>query len=222
MEEVSIAASVTSIIVAAVAVMLAAYFFNQAKNTERDVAVSLSKIETQGDSLQKLTGRWMDRLTKYATEAKPPDETVLMLVKTITQIPSIATQLQSPTAGGSQGAAHAETVTELQSPTAGQSGDAAYAEAVVGYITAHYYAAMLNVTLQAVLVDDKYNSNETLRGLVDRSYTDFVYLEGEIDKVDEDVLKASRVHRFYVDTATRKDSVRNLAMFDAAFQEASQ
>ena len=68
----SIVSSIVSIILAIVAIGLAVYFFVVGRNTETRVGSSLTKIETQAEMLQRLTGRQLDRLTKFVTEDKRP------------------------------------------------------------------------------------------------------------------------------------------------------
>lgn len=70
----SIGASIASIVLAIVAIVLAVYFYTQAKQSEKDVANSLSKIEAQSQALEKITGRQIERLTKHITERKGLDE----------------------------------------------------------------------------------------------------------------------------------------------------
>ncbi|MFA6190959.1 MAG: hypothetical protein WC665_01275 [Sulfurimonas sp.] len=70
----SIGASIASIVLAIVAIVLAVYFYTQAKQSEKDVANSLSKIEAQSQALEKITGRQVERLTKHITERKGLDE----------------------------------------------------------------------------------------------------------------------------------------------------
>lgn len=70
----SIGASIASIVLAVVAIVLAVYFYTQAKKSEKDVANSLSKIEAQSQALEKITGRQIERLTKHITERKGLDE----------------------------------------------------------------------------------------------------------------------------------------------------
>ena len=64
----SIGSSIASIVLAIVAIVLTVYFYNQAKTTEKDVSVSLSKIEAQSQALEKITGNQVERLTKHLTE----------------------------------------------------------------------------------------------------------------------------------------------------------
>ena len=68
----SIASSGVSIILAVLAMWFAFYVYDKGKNTDQSITNSLAKIESQAESLQKLSGKWMDRLTRYVTEHRPP------------------------------------------------------------------------------------------------------------------------------------------------------
>lgn len=62
------------------AIWLSFQFYSKAKDAETRTAVTLEAIRAQSEALQKLTGRWMDRFTRHATEPKPADEGLLALV----------------------------------------------------------------------------------------------------------------------------------------------
>lgn len=85
----SIASSMTSLILAILAICLSIYFFVRGKDTEKAVSSSLAKIETQADTLQRLNARWMDRLTRYVTEERksPSDDAVSQLITILSQVP---------------------------------------------------------------------------------------------------------------------------------------
>ena len=70
----SIGSSIASIVLAIVAIVLAVYFYTQAKKSEKEVSNSLNKIEAQSQALEKITGRQIERLTKHLTERKSLDE----------------------------------------------------------------------------------------------------------------------------------------------------
>jgi len=72
-EAFNLAAAIASIVLAVVAIGLSIFFWMKGKDTETRVATALEGIRSQTDALQKLTGRWMDRFTRYATEPKPAD-----------------------------------------------------------------------------------------------------------------------------------------------------
>src|SRR5438034_553609 len=82
----SLVASVVSVIVGVFAVALAVAFYLAGRGTEQRVGSSLTKIETQTEMLQKITGKQLDRLTRFATdrpdvEQTKPAELVLALIQ---------------------------------------------------------------------------------------------------------------------------------------------
>jgi hypothetical protein len=64
----NIAASISSIILAFVAIAQATYYFTQTKSTEERVSVALAEIKSAAQSLERLSGRYLDRLTKHVAE----------------------------------------------------------------------------------------------------------------------------------------------------------
>lgn len=73
-----------SLVLGGFAIWLSWAFYSKAKDAEKQTAVTLEAIKAQSNTLQRLTGRWMDRLTRYATESRPADEGLMMLINTIT------------------------------------------------------------------------------------------------------------------------------------------
>jgi len=88
MDVLNISVGVISLILGGFAIWLSVYFFIKAKESEKETAKTLEAIRTQSDALQKLTGKWMDRFTRYATEPKPADEGLMMLVNTMANLPT--------------------------------------------------------------------------------------------------------------------------------------
>ena len=77
----SIASSITSLVLAAIAIWQAVYFYTQAKNTETRVETTLASINAQVQTLQSINAKTLDRLTKYATT--PRDEPSTQLVQAL-------------------------------------------------------------------------------------------------------------------------------------------
>lgn len=89
MEAINLASSIASIILAVIAIGMSVYFYTQSKNTETKVESSLESIKAQTDTLQKLTGKWMDRLTKYVTDSNPYDQTFIHIISALKELPTI-------------------------------------------------------------------------------------------------------------------------------------
>jgi hypothetical protein len=79
----SFIASIVSLILSIVAIFLSAYFYTQAKNTEKAVSEALIEIKTQTGNLDKLTGKLLDRLTRFVTSPQPMDATQEKLLEMI-------------------------------------------------------------------------------------------------------------------------------------------
>lgn len=182
METASIVASIVSVIVAVLAIGLSVYFYTQSKNTERNVATALASVQTQGDALQKLTGRWMDRLTRYATEQPKHDqETFLYLLTAIKEIPSsIATQFRSPASDANNQALLSEVVT--------------------AYLAIYYYVAVANVAMQTYLPSlNEIQPDDITKKLLDQTSADFQKMENIIIAIDKGLIAASPLHYLYQD-----------------------
>lgn len=63
-----------SIALALVAIGQATYFFIKSKDSEKTVETALDGIRQQTETLQKIAGRQLDRLTKFVTEPRPIEE----------------------------------------------------------------------------------------------------------------------------------------------------
>lgn len=158
-EMINIISSGASLVLAVVSIALAVYFFVQAKNSETSTTEALASIRSQTDALQKLTGRWMDRLTRYATEGNPANEHMIHILTAIREVPvTVARSIQLPNN-------HHEQVHTLTN------------EAIMGYIGILYYSAMSNVYSQMSLpnldsFDHNNNTHQLIKKSVDSSASD--------------------------------------------------
>jgi hypothetical protein len=190
MDLLNAAVGLTSLAMGALAIWLSIHFYGKAKDAEKQVAVLLESIRTQAESLQKLTGRWMDRFTRHATEPKPMDDGLRTLVSTVADLPTaiLATLRITPGADGAQ-------VEPLRT------------ELIDSYLGLHYYTGIANVALQSHLPDaaDYDESDEThvaIRRLVDASAVDFNYMAQQINSVDSARVRASRLHHLLQEANT--------------------
>jgi len=176
----SIVASFVSLIVSLLAIALSLYFYTQSKNTERQVAEALASIKAQTDALQKLTGRWMDRFTRAATEPKQPDETLLLLFSAIREIPTnVASQIRTP------GQELSPQILEM---------------VVAAWIGTYFYAAVSNVALQGYLPTlEELEPQDRVKQLVDQSYADCAIFEQRIASVDRRLLEANPLAHVYAE-----------------------
>ena len=202
-EWVSLAASAASIIIAFVAIAQATYYYTQGKDTSREVAVSLADIKSATHSLEKLSGRYLERLTKHVTEhSTRQHEDVFQLAMLFAEIPRTNAQ---------------------QVPTAEGLSEAQLQEAISLWIMMHHYTALTNACAQAVLqpVEEIDGSNEIHSGfllLIDRSYTDFMLFDNLLANVDNETLSKNAHASLYEHTIeNQKLSVMNVGqMFISA------
>lgn len=99
-----LASGLVSIILAVVAIWLAIHFYNQAKGSEIAVATALADIRAQTSTLERIAGRQLDRLTKYATQSKPEDPQLAEFLITFRQFTQTALAPAIPAQGGASSA----------------------------------------------------------------------------------------------------------------------
>ena len=188
MELFNTAVGVTSLVLGGFAIWLSLHFYERAKEAEKQAAILLEQIKTQTDSLQKLTGRWMDRFTRHATEPRPVDEGLMALVSAVADLPTtILTTLRiSPDNDSAQ-------VEPLRS------------ELINTYIGLHYYSGMANVALQTHLpaatdYDETNTGHVFLRRLLDSPAADFNFMAENINAADRSRVDSSRLAHFLQET----------------------
>lgn len=190
----SIVSSVVSVILAVFAIGVSIYFFVETKNTEQRVTNSLSKIEAQADSLQKLNAKWMDRLTRYVTTERenPIDSSVPQLIHILAQLPATITATLTQTPDKST---HQQLIEEIYS----------------AYIAIYFYTAQTNYWSQFYLPNvSEFNANDEFHTLVkrviDMSDADFRYIAGILSNCDQNRLRANSLVHLLDET---KDSWRH-------------
>lgn len=190
----SMVAGFVGTIVGGFSVWLALHLYTKSKDTESHVKESLASIKAQTDTLQKLTGKMMERLTTAVTAPRAADEAFVLLMTTIRDMPTtIAANLRSPADDASLPALRAELLN--------------------AYVVLFYYAGVANVASQAYLPSlDAEDEGSHLQRIVDQSAADFRLLEGMIDAIDETSVQSSRVLHLHIEAATQwkplvKDSV---------------
>jgi len=181
METVSIVAGLVSVVLSFLAIGMSLYFFNQSKNTEKNIQVALASIQAQTETLQKLSGKWMDRLTKHVIESNPSPEIYVGLLSVIKELPN-------------------NIISQLRFPQENSSVEQLTQELVVCYIALYYYCGLSNVWIQNNLpsIEDFYDNLEVsnlIKRYVDISYSDFVTIDNIINKIDQSRLSnASNSH----------------------------
>ena len=183
METASIIASIVSTILAVFAIGLAVFFYTQSKNTETHVKTALEGIRTQTDTLQKLTGRWMDRLTKFVTSPRNLESVEQRrLIETLKDLPrDIASQLPTPSSTTAQNQLLLEIVT--------------------AYCALYYYTAISNYWAQwALPALEDFDANplsQFIKDVVDNSYKDFNYIAATIGRIEPTLLTTSPLKHLF-------------------------
>lgn len=195
----SIVASVTSVLLALLAIGLSVYFFVINGKTEKEVSNSLTKIETQADLLSKITGRQLDRLTKFVTQPKSQSDPLEEMIKVITELPrNLTSSLHS-----------------LQQYPTSANNDQLLNELVTCYIGLYFYCAQANFWSQLnIPAEEEFDETNvvqnTARRIVNLSATDFDYVAKMLIKVDTARLQNSPVAHLLSETKQSwKDLVLN-------------
>lgn len=174
----SIASSIASIMLAVLAFGFSFYVYDKSKTTDQSITNSLAKIETQAESLQRLSGKWMDRLTRYVTTERPPgplDQQLPQLIAVLGQLP------------------HAITM-KISQPQTSDPPTHLVDELITCYIAMYYYSAQTNFWAAACLPDitDFEATNEfhqTTRRAIDVSCQDFQHMANVLGSIESSRLQ---------------------------------
>lgn len=106
-EIINMASSLASIILAIVSLFLSLWFFTKSKETEQLVTNALAEIKSQTNTLQNLSGKYLDRLTRYVTQPKITDsslspENALALAQLPNTIQNVLGQINSVSDSGDE------------------------------------------------------------------------------------------------------------------------
>jgi hypothetical protein len=206
----SIIASFVSLILAILAIGLSIYFFVQSKDTETKVQTALEGIRSQTDTLQGLSAKWMDRLTKYVTTPRTEvSESSQILLTIIRELPeNIVSRLgKAPSQTNEQGLRQ---------------------EVITAYIALYYYTGASNVWAQFCLpapenVDSDPSYYSLVKGVVDRSYTDFIYIAKVLEGVPSQELQQSRLQHLLDECKnTYRDRIMETSHYYAKMAEAKK
>lgn len=174
----SIASSIVSMILAILAMWFAFYVYDKGKGTDQSITNSLAKIEAQAESLQKLSGKWMDRLTRYVTTERPPgplDQQLPHLIAVLTQLPQAITM-------------------QITRPQTNDPPEQLVEELISCYIAMYYYAALTNFWAAGYLpdvaeADDKNEFQMMTRRIIDGSCQDFNNIAKLLGTLDQQRLE---------------------------------
>ena len=174
----SIASSVASILLAVLAFGFSFYVYDKGRTTDQSITNSLAKIETQAESLQRLSGKWMDRLTRYVTTDRPPgplDQQLPQLIAVLGQLPQAITM-------------------KISQPLTSDPPEHLIEELITCYIAMYYYSAQTNFWAAACLpniedFDVTNDFHQTTRRVVDVSCQDFQHMANVLGSIELSRLK---------------------------------
>jgi hypothetical protein len=83
-------AGIVSIVLGIMAIWLSLHFYREAKGAEAAVSTALVDIRAQTATLERITARQLDRLTRFATQPRSQDSQVSELVLIFRQLTAVA------------------------------------------------------------------------------------------------------------------------------------
>ena len=178
------AVGLASLIFGGFAIWLSLHLYTKAKDAERETTNALAAIKAQSEALQRLTGRWMDRFTRHATEPRPADEGLMQLVHVVASLPTTIL-------------AHLDVV---RAPAQSNVPPQLIRELTDAYVGLYYYTALSNVLAQSLLpTEDIYNPQDSLHSgvsaLVDRTAADFQHMANVMGGLDQSLVANSSLKR---------------------------
>ncbi|SRR5258708_5147882 len=180
----SLVSFIVQTILAIVAVGLSLWFYDKAKTSEKSVEVALSAIQAQTGTLERITGRQLDRLTKAVTTMAPGG-----------RLQPLPPELSDALAAVKHLPAALETKTTQLQETAARA-DACAAELRTTMIAAHYYAAVANRAWQN-WVPAEPSSDDGATQMVNVTAGDFWYTDQLLAGLNPELLTNNRLHHMY-------------------------
>ncbi|RJO60123.1 hypothetical protein C4544_07245 [candidate division WS5 bacterium] len=157
-ETINLLASISSLVLAILAIYISLYFFRSSKDSEKKVEIALKGIETQTNSLDKLITRILERFTRYATSPRQADEVSLLLLQMIES--------------------RNNTDTRLDTPDSSATNQVLRTDLISSYMVLYHYCAVTNIAAQSLLPDlNELTEDNYVKKVVDQSHQDFCLLE---------------------------------------------
>ena len=178
------AVGLMSLVLGGFAIWLSLHFYTKAKDAETETVKALESIKAQSEALQRLTGKWMDRFTRHATEPRPADQGLMQLVHVVASLPTTILAHLDVVRSGAASGPPPELIREL----------------VDSYVGLYYYTALSNVLAQSVLpAEDQFNAEDPLhvgvRAMVDRTAADFVHMAKVMEGLDQTLVARSSLKK---------------------------
>lgn len=183
----SLIASIFSIGISCIAIMLALVFYRQGTQVETKVAIALAEIKAQTDTLQRISGSQIRQLTKAVTSQSPTEQALLSLI-----------QVQST----------ANLAATIQSPSTETNSNTLRGDVIAGYIGLYYYSALLNRFLIALA--PSYPGGEEgklIDTYIDSTYKDFQIFKQELDSLENIEIQQNRMAFLFNSTESSLESL---------------
>jgi hypothetical protein len=176
----TLVSTIASLILAVLAIWLAIYFFVKSKNSEKESASLLVRINSQTDLLHKVSNKLLDKYVAYSTQPKQADETYVLLAQVV------QTTLSQGLASNGTTAANQQVMQELTTI----------------YIAVLYYSALSNVYLQGAIPSEMTEAeleqqSPWLRTLLDRSSADFFVANEWLNQNGGGYIESSTAKQYY-------------------------
>jgi len=191
---INLVSSLASLILSVIAIWLALYFYKSSKSTESEVKTTLTEIKTHTGALERLTGKWMDRFTRFVTSPQPVDE----MQERLLQIISFTTQ---------------SSVNQLPPAPDGDTKPKLTEYLISSYLALYYYTGLTNIATQFYLPKiEELEPENTIKSIVDKSHADFAYLESLIATLDQQQVQGSQLFNLYQEGQQMRNLVKDSTM----------
>ncbi len=187
---ITVITGICSIVLAIVAIATSAFFAYWSFKSQTAAHTALVEIKAQSDSLQKLSGRWMDRFTKHATRAPTIDPALARILDKMATTQPAADRVPS----------------ELPVPA-----NVTQDTVDVG-IALLYYVAVANFHVSGyVPAAEEYDEAKPFTQLVvrqtNKSLEDYQLVKRGLGRVDPKLIEASRFNYLYQDTVNNWEPI---------------
>ncbi|MBM9547798.1 hypothetical protein JWG40_12265 [Leptospira sp. 201903074] len=202
-EIINLAAAISSIILALLSITISIWFFILSKKTEKETSISLSKIETQADSLQKLNSKWMDKLTNYVTTDRPNpvDTHFSKLIEIITTRQITLSNTISNDLPRDYNSLDNDQISNL----------------VSCYIGLLFYSGQTNYWSQGYMpkIEEFIESDpfhNSIKKIIDTSYSDYFFILNILNQIDQSYIDGNALQGLYRESIdTIQPSIKNVA-----------
>ncbi len=188
----NLVASISSIILAVLAIVMSVVFYFASKNSEVKTTLALNNLEQATSTINNVSMKLLNKLANYVTS---PNQTEQRLVDVISELKSVAPLKSSDEAPGNATKAQLDQFR------------------VDNLVAAMFYASISNTSLQTYLPPDigQLESVNIIARLIDQSKQDYFTLKTWITNSGADKLDNSPVKHMYEEALTVEPGIKNTA-----------